>query len=135
MASITIQLALTSSISPSGVSSLTIAGQKGHEEVLVLDGVWRVSENKIIGEIETCASWCRLRDVGEEWLRMGWMESGAEGKREVVKFESKSAKRGWAASAVWGFQMLEGKRYLVRRMTITDGKKTVNAMAVYNFGG
>lgn len=34
---------------------------------------------------------------------------------------------------IWGFQEIEGQRRLARRMTVTDGKKTVEALAVYDW--
>lgn len=42
---------------------------------------WRKIDYQGVGDIESCASWCQLGDLEDEWLRVGWAEGESEGVR------------------------------------------------------
>ena len=45
------------------------------------------------------------------------------------------AEKGWTGDQIWGFAIIDGKRYYTRRVKIVKGKDILKVRMVYNWGG
>lgn len=84
-------------------------------------------------------------DQGEdtEFLKKGFEEGkvkdggqgNGEGEGQVIHSWAESVGGGWVANQVWGFEVVEGKRYYVRHVVVRKGKEVKRARLVYDFVG
>ena len=66
-----------------------------------------------------------------EWLKKGWLEPEGEFVQSYVE----SVGGGWTADQVWGFEMVDGKRYHVRHVVVRKGEDWKEARLVYDWQG
>ncbi|WEW56054.1 hypothetical protein PRK78_001489 [Emydomyces testavorans] len=76
------------------------------------------------------------------FLTAGWLDEERETDDDQRPEEGKhvqvyvvSDKAGWRAEQIWGFAMIEGKRYHVRRFIVSKGDKVVKVRMVYEWKG
>jgi len=71
-------------------------------------------------------------------MREGWLEEGEQagpnGETHVQNFVVNEEK-GWTAEQIWGFAIVEEKRYYVRRVVVTKGAEVLSVRLVYNWQG
>lgn len=75
----------------------------------------------------------------ELFVKEGWLEgdeenSGPNGERHIQSY-SVNEERGWTADQVWGFAVIDGKRYYTRRVVVKKGSEVLKIRLVYNFLG
>lgn len=59
--------------------------------------------------------------------------SEASPSKTVIDEIAHNPSKGWDARVIWGFEFIEGQRYLTRNITTTKGDQVVNARMVYDF--
>ena len=64
-------------------------------------------------------------------MKSGWIDP--EGEFVQAYVESKD--NGWTADQVWGFEMVDGKRYYVRHVCVRKGSDWKMARLVYDWQG
>lgn len=70
----------------------------------------------------------------EEWLEGEEENSGPNGERHIQSY-AVNEERGWTADQVWGFAIIDGKRYHTRRVVIRKGSEVLKVRLVYNWQG
>jgi len=109
-------------------------GFQGGEETIVVDGLRRPLVHPIFGSITESASWSDLSDIDDEWLREGWRNSTEEpdGKLHLnVTVVNESL--GWELNVIWGFILIDGKRYHCRRMSCRKGDQFEKVRCIYRW--
>ena len=77
--------------------------------------------------------------VEDDFLKGGWLtgdeeKGGPAGEIFVESFVDQYEK-GWTGDQIWGFAMVDGKRYYTRRVMITKGDTVLKVRMVYNWQG
>lgn len=121
------------------VKQTVTGGFKGGVENRTLD--WQVYEaaNETFGQVKDQCKWLGGPDEldgeqGAEFLKEGWIDEGEEGKKLLLA-TMESVKGGWRSVAVWGFQMINGERYHVRKVAVKKGDQMLTGRALYDWGG
>lgn len=140
----TVTLHVKQYIDEAGLTHIDIAntatgGIKGTTELRTLDFVQRKHEDSMFGSMEGKSRWISIgspeaQEV-DSWLLEGWLEEGEEsGPNGETKIHSivKSTDKGWGTEQVWGFAIVDGKRYYTRRLTTKKGDKTIRIRLVYD---
>lgn len=74
----------------------------------------------------------------DSFLTEGWLEEGEEagpaGESKIESF-SESNGNGWTADQMWGFAVVDGKRYHVRRVVVKKGEEVLRVRLVYDWQG
>lgn len=70
-------------------------------------------------------------DIKDEFLRQQY-EDGCPTK-VVIDEEAINPKMGWTARVLWGFENINGKRYLTRNAQSSKNGETVVARMVYDY--
>lgn len=77
--------------------------------------------------------------VEDDYLKEGWLEGDEEkaGPAREIHIESyvENDEKGWTGDQIWGFAIIEGKRYYTRRVVIAKGKEVLKVRLVYNWQG
>lgn len=112
-------------------------GIKGTTELRELDWVEREHEDHLFGKLKGKSRWITLEDVDEPFNKEGWLEgdeesSGPNGEKHIQSFVNNEEK-GWTANQTWGFAIIDGQRYYVRRVVVKKGDEALMARLVYNF--
>ncbi|KAI4191289.1 MAG: hypothetical protein L6R41_000216 [Letrouitia leprolyta] len=97
-----------------------------------LDWQLRDDTDKVFGEVKGKSRWVSLKDVeDDDYLKTGYDD--LEG--EHVQAWTEGRKGNWTANQIWGFEMIQGKRYYVRHTIARDTKKGdwKEARLVYNW--
>ena len=109
-------------------------GITGTTEKRTLDWTWREHSDGIFGNLNGRSRWCKLSEVDDdEWLKTGWIPPPKED--EFVQSYVESKDNGWTADQVWGFEMLDGKRYYARHVVVRKGDDWKQARLVYDYQG
>ncbi|MCJ1352047.1 MAG: hypothetical protein MMC33_002031 [Icmadophila ericetorum] len=124
------------------VKQTVTGGFKGGVENRTLN--WEVFEgpNETFGQVKDQCKWLGGveeldQEHGAEFLKEGWIMdegSGEQGKRLLLA-TMESVKLGWRSVAVWGFQMIDGERWHVRKVAVKKGDQVLTGKAVYDWGG
>ena len=74
--------------------------------------------------------------IDDSFLKEGWLESeeeagGPNGEKHVQSYVE--ADKGWTGNQIWGFAIIDGKRYYTRRVVIAKGKEVLKVRLVYNW--
>ncbi|KAI4123000.1 MAG: hypothetical protein LQ338_005508 [Usnochroma carphineum] len=95
-----------------------------------LDWEFRDHTDRIFGDVKGKSRWVRLGDVDDDdFLKTGYDDMKGEHVQSYV--ESKGG--GWTADQVWGFEMIDGKRYHVRHVVVRKGDDWKLARLVYDY--
>ncbi|PYI12364.1 hypothetical protein BO78DRAFT_301537 [Aspergillus sclerotiicarbonarius CBS 121057] len=108
-------------------------GSKGADgKVRPSPGFYTQSDEPLVfkflkGEVLADGSECEgflVEDMGEEY-----------GEGEGIWYQSfvENLDSGWTAEQIWGFEMINGKRYYTRRVAVIKGKSYKLARFVYTF--
>ncbi|KAL8714824.1 MAG: hypothetical protein Q9220_001337 [cf. Caloplaca sp. 1 TL-2023] len=101
-------------------------------ELRTLDWEFREHSDRIFGDVKGKSRWVKLGDLDkdeEEFLKKGYDD--LEGEHVQSYVESKGG--GWTADQVWGFELLDGKRYYVRHVIVRKGDDWKLARLVYDW--
>lgn len=120
------------------VQTLT-GGIQGTTELRTLDNTERSHNDHLFGDLKGRSRWVTLDQSGidDSFLKDGWLEGaeeGEDGKRHIESWVINEGK-GWEAQQIWGFSVLDGKRYYVRRVVVTKGGEVLKARLVYDWQG
>lgn len=119
------------------ISQVGTGGLKGTTELRELDGVQREHDDYLFGKLKGSSRWLGLDAVDDQFLKDGWLEGdeeagGPAGERHVESSVINEEK-GWTALQIWGFAILEGKRYYVRRVVVSKGETVYKVRLVYDW--
>ncbi|KAI4163829.1 MAG: hypothetical protein LQ342_002602 [Letrouitia transgressa] len=114
------------------ISQTATGGIKGTTENRTLDWEYREHKDGIFGEVRGKSRWVKLDDVDDDtFLKTGWDDMDGEHVQSYV--ESKD--NGWTADQVWGFEIMDGKRYYVRHVVVRKEDDWKQARLVYDYHG
>lgn len=85
----------------------------------------------IFGDVMMQLRYMDIADVRDEALREKLSE--ASPVKMVIDEIAQNSTKGWQAQVMWGFEMIDGKRYFTRNVTTTKDKVKVGARIVYDF--
>jgi hypothetical protein len=95
----------------------------------------------LFGNLSGKSRWISIDnpEIPDEFLKEEWLEgeeenSGPAGERHVESFVDNEEK-GWTGEQIWGFAILDGERYHVRRVIIRKGEEALKVRLVYNWQG
>ncbi|OQE15880.1 hypothetical protein PENSTE_c026G03300 [Penicillium steckii] len=128
-------------VDSSGVTTITIhnmasGGIKGTTETRVVDGDSREHTDYIWGHVKGL---CRFMPTGDtttdDKLSGDWSEETREG--ECIVDETSAVDGSWSSVMikVWGFEIIDNSRYLVRHVTVKRGNESSSAKLVYEYNG
>lgn len=84
----------------------------------------------IFGDIRTQLTIIEKSEILEDSIRQ-ILAVGSLTER-VIQELAENTSKGWEAEVVWGFEELDGKRYLTRNISTTKEEKKVIAKMVYD---
>jgi len=121
------------------IEQTATGGIKGTTENRELDWKEREHTDHLFGNLKGKSRWLNLDGVEDEFLKDGWLENdeesaGPAGEKHIESFVL-NAEKEWTADQIWGFAVLEGQRYYVRRVVVTKGDTVLKARLVYNWQG
>lgn len=85
----------------------------------------------IFGDVMMQLRYMNVADVRDKALRERLSE--ASPAKMVIDEIAQNSTKGWQAQVMWGFEMIDGKRYLTRNVTTTNDEGKVDARMVYDF--
>ena len=65
---------------------------------------------------------------------MDWCDYAADGEKHVESL-AVNEEKGWTARQIWGFAIVDGKRYYTRRVVVSKGSEVLKVRLVYNWQG
>jgi len=131
---------------PDGLTHIDIeqtltGGIKGTTELRELDWTSRSHSDHVFGNLVGKSRWISIDnpEIPDEFLKEGWLEGeeengGPNGERHVESFVDNEEK-GWTGEQIWGFAIVDEKRYYTRRVVIKKGEETLKVRLVYNWQG
>jgi len=123
-------------------ASIAIGGVKGETEVRVLD--WREEHHTsmIFGTTSHRSRLIQLRTALDEngkhlhpFLTDGILDEGPVGTDSNVYDIVAHSTNGWVIQQLWGFGMINGERWFVRKTLITKGDVEVTIRGIYEWKG
>ena len=123
------------------IRPVVTGGLNASPEHRTLDWQRRAHRDAVFGDVEGRSRFVALDTLRgekeEEWAELEWLCEGweaAEGDGYVQSWvQNKGA--GWTANQIWGFQMVEGKRYHCRKVVVKKEDRIEKGMLVYDYGG
>ena len=123
-------------------------GIKAETEFRKLDWSLVPHVSGVFGETSCRSRWMKVDGSGamaesgaggplHPWLMEGWLvEADINGEGKVfIQNWVVNEKMGWTAEQVWGFAMLDGKRYQVRKFLVRKGGEEARVRMVYEWKG
>jgi hypothetical protein len=123
------------------IEQTATGGIKGTTELRELDWTERSHVDHIFGSMKGKSRWITIDnpEIPDDFLKEGWIEGeeengGPNGERHIESFVDNEEK-GWTGEQIWGFAIIDGKRYYTRRIIITKGSEALKVRLVYNWQG
>jgi hypothetical protein len=121
------------------IEQTATGGIKGTTETRELTWTFNEHEDHIFGKVKGRSRWLGLDAVEDDYLKEGWLEgdeekSGPAGELHIESYVENNGK-GWTADQIWGFSIVDGKRYYVRRIVVKKGSEVMKTRLVYNWQG
>lgn len=85
----------------------------------------------IFGEVVMQLRYMNVAEIPDETLRQKLGE--ASPSKTLIDEVASNSSKGWEARVKWGFELIDGKRYLTRNVTTTKDRHTVDARMVYDY--
>jgi len=121
------------------IDQTATGGIKGTTENRTLDWQEREHEDHIFGKLVGQTRWKTLEDITDDFQKDGWLTGDEEkaGPNGELFVESHvvNVEKGWTASQIWGFAIIDEKRYYTRRVVVTKGDTVLKVRMVYNWQG
>lgn len=119
------------------IAQTATGGIKGETEIYRIDGKDYSHSSGVFGTQVVNTSWIHLKSEKahglEGWLREDWLEGDDNASPGNIHVSVKHDKAGWAVQQVWGFAMVEGKRYFVKRFLVQRGSRGAKVRMVYEW--
>ena len=119
------------------IEQTVLGGIQASPEKRTLDWTERSHSDRIFGELLGKSRYIAPAELPEaevggdkDWLCEGWDEEGVKVESWV---ENKNAE--WTAIQIWGFGLVDGARYWIRRVVVQKGAEKIRARLVYNYAG
>ncbi|PHH54280.1 hypothetical protein CFIMG_003905RA [Ceratocystis fimbriata CBS 114723] len=113
---------------------------KGTRENRCLDGLTRSHEDHIFGKVEGYSKFLERSEINDVDLEKNWApedeeRAGPENKAHILSFvRNLDEGKGWEATQIWGFQIVDGQRRYCRNIRVTKpGAQTLYARLVYDY--
>lgn len=85
------------------------------EDRRTLDGEEVATSHVIFGQVKSWACFVAVDKIATQLLREGWEDD----TRELIEMRSQGL--GWTSWQAWGFEVIDGQRYHVRRTILQKG--------------
>ena len=80
-----------------------------------------------------------LDEVEDPFLKDGWLERdeevGGPGGEKNIESWVFNEEKGWTGDQIWGFAVVDEKRYYTRRVTVRKDDEALSVRLVYNWQG
>lgn len=80
-----------------------------------------------------------LDEVEDPFLKDGWLEGdeevGGPGGEKNIESWVFNEEKGWTGDQIWGFAVVDEKRYYTRRVTVRKDDEALSVRLVYNWQG
>ena len=121
------------------IDQTATGGIKGTTENRELDWTERSHSDGIFGNLKGKSRWITLDAVEDPFLKDGWLEgdeeNGGPNGEKFVESYVVNEEKGWTGDQIWGFAIVDEKRYYTRRVTIKKGDESMSVRLVYNWQG
>ncbi|KAH6619558.1 hypothetical protein B0J18DRAFT_248045 [Chaetomium sp. MPI-SDFR-AT-0129] len=112
-------------------------GMKGTTEKRCLDNVYREHSDWLFGNVRGRTQFLPNEEITDEFLKSGWLEgeeekTGPNGTSHLISYVENN-ERGWTATQIWGFKIINGERRYVRNVVIAKGSERIELQLVYDF--
>ncbi|CZS93138.1 uncharacterized protein RAG0_03549 [Rhynchosporium agropyri] len=119
------------------IDQTATGGVKGTTELRALNWEESSHNDHVFGNIKGRSRWSTFQEIDDSFLKEGWLEgdeekAGPEGEKHIESL-AVNEEKGWNARQIWGFAMVDGKRYYVRRVVVTKGAEVLKVRLVYDF--
>lgn len=112
------------------VQTLT-GGYTGSTELRTLDWQERTHTDQTFGTVLGRSRWTNLdRSDLDPYLKEGWEDADGD---QFLDSLAINEEKGWTAQQIWGFAIVDGNRYHVRKAVVTKGDEAVKCRFVYNY--
>jgi len=119
------------------IDQTATGGIKGTTELRELSWTFREHDDHIFGHLKGKSRWLNPADVPDEWMKEDFLtadeEKGGPNGELFVESYVENEEKGWTGDQIWGFAVIDGVRYYVRRVTIVKGDTTLKVRLVYNW--
>jgi hypothetical protein len=105
-------------------------GNFDSEGAYPVDGTPQELSLPIFGDLTMRLQFINTSEILEDTLRKKLMTTSVN--TEVIQELAKNSTKGWDAEVIWGFEEIDGKRYLTRNISTTKGNDKVIARMVYH---
>ncbi|KAJ5758980.1 hypothetical protein N7520_006136 [Penicillium odoratum] len=122
------------SVTTMHVKQVVHPGGFNSETSCPLNGVGQDMSLPIFGDIVMQLKYMNTADVKDDMLRQAFEDGCCSNK--VIDEAAYNTRMGWTAHVLWGFEMINGKRYLTRTAVTSKTLKkdeTVTARMVYDY--
>lgn len=85
----------------------------------------------IFGDISMRLRYVNTSEISDEFLRQKLSEGSPS--KTVIDEIAHNKTKGWDARVIWGFELIDGHRYLTRNVITTKDEKAVKSRLVYDF--
>jgi hypothetical protein len=99
-------------------------------------------DDHIFGQLKGKSRWIATGspeyEALDQFMREAWLEEGEQGGpngESHVQSWVVNEENGWTAEQIWGFAVVDGKRYYVRRVVVTKGEEVLSVRLVYDWQG
>ncbi|KAK5170879.1 uncharacterized protein LTR77_004023 [Saxophila tyrrhenica] len=112
------------------IDQKTTANIPAVNEEWITDWQMRESKDPVMGRVKAKAKWSKPGDVYDgDFFAGGWLDEGVEQVEAYVE----SAKAGWTAHQIWGFEKIKEQRMFVRRVVVKKEGKQEKVKLVYDY--
>lgn len=86
----------------------------------------------MFGNVKGRTKWIASKtEIGDDaFLKSNWADGEAE---EMVFAYVESLDKGWTATQVWGFQIVNGERRYARNVVVAKGTERAEIRMIYDF--
>ncbi|KAG4422686.1 hypothetical protein IFR04_004164 [Cadophora malorum] len=121
------------------IEQTATGGVKGTTELRALNWVEHTHNDHVFGNVKGKARWSSFQEIDDDFLKEGWLEgeeevAGPDGEKHVESL-AVNEEKGWTARQIWGFAIVDGKRYYTRRVVVSKGSEVLKVRLVYNWQG
>lgn len=114
------------------IEQTATGGLKGTTENRILDNNWREHSDWLFGSVKGRTQWiASWAEIDDAFLKSNWAEAGEAD--EMIFGYVESLDKGWTATQVWGFQMVNGERRHARNVVVAKGSERAEIRMIYDF--